>query len=198
MTDDDSWYDPRFDAYMTAVGRIALMWAHLEYNLNEAIWELENVESAVGACVTAQIFSASGRLRALISLVHHRGAPNTIIRKLNKLGQKIEGLGRQRNEYVHHPVSLGIETGKLTRVHVSADRQLDFKFKPTDLNEMRKLFRNIRFASVEFDALYDRILSELPPWPRKQFGQSDRGFRRRKQRNNAQQAHQPQRRPSRA
>jgi hypothetical protein len=24
MTDDDSWYDPRFDAYMTAVGRIAI------------------------------------------------------------------------------------------------------------------------------------------------------------------------------
>jgi hypothetical protein len=126
----------------------------------------------------------SGRMRALISLVRHRGATTDIIDKLNTLSRKIEGLGRQRNEYVHHPVSI-TETGKLKRVHVSADRHLDFNFKSADLDDMKKLFRNIRAASVEFDALYDRILSELPPWPRKQFAQSDRGIRRRKRRNKA-------------
>jgi hypothetical protein len=123
-------------------------------------------------------------MRALISLVHHRGAAADIIDKLNTLSHKIEGLGRQRNVYVHHPVSIGTKTGKLVRVHVSADRHLDFNFKPADLDDMKELFRKIRAASLEFDALYNRILAELPPWPRKQFAQSNRGIRHRKQRNN--------------
>ena len=51
------WYDKRFDPYVIAVGRIANIWAQLEFNINQAIWELCNVETGAGACVTSQIGS---------------------------------------------------------------------------------------------------------------------------------------------
>jgi len=57
MTDEE-WYDPRFNPYMQAVGKIATVWAGLEFSINQAIWELCNVEAAAGACITAQLIGA--------------------------------------------------------------------------------------------------------------------------------------------
>jgi hypothetical protein len=47
------WYDSRFDPYCLAVGRIAGIWAQMEFIINQAIWEL--MEVGAGACLTAQI-----------------------------------------------------------------------------------------------------------------------------------------------
>lgn len=54
--DAEDWhYDTRFDPYMLRVGRVAVVWAALEFAINQAIWQLANVEAGAGACITSQI-----------------------------------------------------------------------------------------------------------------------------------------------
>ena len=180
MKNDTAEHDPRFDPYNLAVGRIAMIMAQIEYDINDAIWELQNLDTAVGACVTAHITSPGQRMRALIALIHHRGASPTLMRRLNKFCEKIERLARQRNQYIHDHVQMTIKDGTLWRVHVSADRELDFDFKPADLTGMKTLFDTMGAASREFHALRARALAELPPWPRKEYEQSHRGVLRRR------------------
>src|ERR1700722_17968754 len=98
----DDWYDARFDPYMRAVGKIATMWGALEFAINQAIWELCNVEAAAGACITSQLIGSGPRMRAFISLIDFRAHDSKceneekLITQFNKLTQKIDGLGRQR------------------------------------------------------------------------------------------------------
>jgi len=182
----DDWYDPRFDPYMTAVGRIATTWAALEFSINQAIWEISNVEAGIGACVTAQLVVIGPRLRALTALVHYRGGNDNLISAFNRFGTQAEGLSRQRNRYVHDSISIDVETAELKRTNVTADRRLDFAFHAVDLKDMQKLHQQIRATVIRFDELVVRALSELPPFPRTQYGRSPVGIRRhRKSQNNA-------------
>lgn len=173
----DDWYDPRFDPYLVAVGRISGMFAQLEFNVNQALWEFANVEAGAGACITTQIASVGARLRALIALVDYRGGSRELLKVYGKLSDDIDDLSRQRNRFIHDPVSIVVETGKLKRAHMTADKRLKFEFVDADLAEMDKLHRKIRTKSIEFTALHERALAELPPWPRKQFEQSPHGIR---------------------
>jgi hypothetical protein len=177
MADSDDWYDKRFDPYVTAVGRIAGIWAQLEFIINDAIWELANVEAGAGACITSQIIQSSSRMRALISLVHYRGAKKDLLAELNQFSNHLEGLGRQRNRFIHDPAGLNQETGEISRVNVTADRRLDFSFHPVDYAKMASLHTDIKVAISRFRDLYNRILDEVPPWPKTQFERSPLGIR---------------------
>jgi hypothetical protein len=179
----DDWYDVRFDPYMQAVGKIAIMWAALEYAISQAIWELCNVEAAAGACITAQLIGPGPRIRAFISLIDFRAHDpqceneEKLITQFNKLAQRIEAFGRQRNSYIHHCAVIGVEKGDIKRLELSADRRLKFDYVPADLEAMEKLAGDIRQARIDFDANFERVLVEFSPWPRTQFEQSNRGFR---------------------
>ena len=93
--------DPRWDDYLKAIGTVCMVWADLDFNIHEAIWELANVENNVGACITAQIVPPLSRFRALIALVHFRGGDEKLVKALNKLSLTVDGLARQRNRIVH-------------------------------------------------------------------------------------------------
>jgi hypothetical protein len=178
----DDWYDARFDPYMQAVGKIAIMWAALEYAINQAIWELCNVEAAAGACITAQLIGPGPRIRAFISLIDFRAHDpqceneKKLITQFNKLAQRIEGFGGQRNSYIHQCAVIGVEKGDIKRLDLSANRRLKFDYVPADLEVMEKLAGDIRQARIDFDANFERVLVEFSPWPRTQFEQSNRGF----------------------
>jgi len=169
------WYDARFDPYLIQVGRIATMWGDLEFAVNQSIWELANVEPSVGACLTAQLVTIGSRMRALLALLHFRDAEDELLKEFSRLDNKIEGLGRQRNRWVHDPVALG-RGGELRRIHVTADKRLDYAVKDADLVEMHELHVKIREASLEFRALYKKARDALPPWPRTQFEQAPRSI----------------------
>jgi hypothetical protein len=176
-TTTPDWYDVRFDPYCLAVGRIAGIWAQLEFIINQAIWELANVEVGVGACLTAQIVIIGSRMRALLSLLDYRGASESNLKLLRKLTRDIEGLGRQRNRWVHDPASLETDTGILKRVNVTADQRLDFKFYQTNIREMDRLHADIRDAIQKFTALFENACAESPPWSRTQYELSPLGIR---------------------
>jgi hypothetical protein len=173
----DDWYDNRFDRYATAVGRIAGIWAQLEFVINDAIWELANVESGAGACITAQIIPSNPRMRALISLVHYRGAKQELLTELNRFRHQIDGLGQQRNRFIHDPASINLETGEIQRVNITAELKLDFSCHSVDYDKMASLHAKIKMAIMRFRDLYNRVLNELPPWPKTQYERSRLGIR---------------------
>ena len=181
MATNPDWYDPKFDPYNLAIGKIATMWAVLEFIINEAIWALQNVDAGAGACVTAQIIGPAPRMRALIALLDYRASSpknekeTRLFEEFNKLYERIDKLGRQRNQIVHHQL-LWSQKGGAVRAHISADRKLDFEYRLSDLDEMDKLWKSIRDVSNRFRALYFQALDVLPSWPRTQFEQSTRGF----------------------
>ena len=73
--------DPAYDSQFAAVGRLVDKWAQLEFAIDQAIWQLANVEQMLGACITAQLIGVNGRLQALRSLLQARGVSEPTIKK---------------------------------------------------------------------------------------------------------------------
>ncbi|WP_284946041.1 hypothetical protein [Acidisoma cladoniae] len=169
--DDQDWKDHRFDEYALAVGWIAGLWSQIEAGLDEAIWELANVEIGPGACITSHIGSIGGRIRAFMSLIDYRGATTEQAKYWNGLFVKVEGLGRRRNRFVHDAITIGGESGILRRRQVTADRKLVFDYLEADLAQMKDLQNELRSTSVTVHESYQKLANELPPWrhtPREQ------------------------------
>lgn len=76
---------PEFEPYQKLIGRLALAWAEFEFNLNDAIWELANVERMTGTCMTSQLIGPGPRYRCLVALLRLRNTPQDIIDKINSL-----------------------------------------------------------------------------------------------------------------
>jgi hypothetical protein len=159
-------------AYYAALGEIAASWASLEFTLNHIIWDLMGVEQRIGACVTSQMIGPTPRMKALVALVTERGGKEELIKAINSFSGTIEGLGRQRNRFLHDLWTENTLTGGTFRVEITADRSVTYELKPDELIVMAKLTKDIRKASDDSAPLYARIISELPAWPRTRFLQS--------------------------
>ena len=173
------WHDSRFDPYLLRVGRIAGMFAQLEFLLNQALAELANTEIGAMACITAQVISPGQRVRALASLIHYRGGESAMLKKINSFGSKVENLARQRNRYVHDTSWLvgNPPEAHLKRLHITADRKYEFEQRSIDLKEMDDLHQKIRASILEFDEIREAYLAELPAWPRNQYERSPKALR---------------------
>jgi hypothetical protein len=155
-----------------AIAEMAVRWSELEFTINDAIWELMNVERGAGACLTSQLIGPGPRIRCLVSLLKLRKAPQASIDAINSLTGDIESLGRQRNRYLHDPIMMRNDTGKLERLEATADRTLKYGFVPISAAEIAKVSDKILAAIDNFDRLYLETVAVTPPWPRTQFEQS--------------------------
>jgi hypothetical protein len=79
-----------FTPYFTAIGRLAIIWAEFEFSINEAIWELANVERFAGTCMTSQMIGPGPRFRCFVSLLRLRNCPAELINKINSLSNVAE------------------------------------------------------------------------------------------------------------
>ena len=52
--------------FAAAIAEVTSYWAALEYNIDMSIWHLAGVYPAIGACITTQIYTLDGRLKALV------------------------------------------------------------------------------------------------------------------------------------
>ncbi|MFL9824238.1 hypothetical protein [Rhodoplanes sp. SY1] len=164
--------DEYLDEHMLALGRVAAMWSDFEFVINETIWELSNVSRKAGACLTAQMIGPGPRFRALLSLVKLHGGSADLIKDLSKHARKAEGLAAQRNRLVHDAWTVD-RRGEVARIHLTADKDLQFDFVPTKIEDLKDIYNKILKHQKEFWALRDRIASELQSWPRAQYEQSD-------------------------
>ncbi|MDE5447060.1 hypothetical protein GWG65_38215 [Bradyrhizobium sp. CSA207] len=166
-----------FEPLYLALGKLSRYWAGFEYVLNDSIWELANVERYAGTCVTAQLIGPGPRFRCLAALFELRGVSSELIKAFNSLSSEAEGLGRQRNRFIHDMVVLNSQDRQLYRVETTADRKLRHDFMIVDLKAVEKLVIEIEQLTDRFDDLFDRVLAETPSWSRTQYSKSD-GIRR--------------------
>ena len=87
--------------HLEGIGRVAAILSHLDFYVNEMIWELANVERTAGACLTAQVLGPNPRCKALVALMRFRGANQKLIDNANSLASRYCGLGDRRNRIVH-------------------------------------------------------------------------------------------------
>lgn len=100
-------------------------------------------------------------MKALVALVDFRRGNKALIADFNKLSQKVEGIARQRNRYIHDPAVIDTDTGIVRRLNITADRELDFNYHDANLENIDKLHTDIRRVINQFDRLHVRALSEL-------------------------------------
>ena len=166
---DSNTHAADFEPYFVAMGRVANAYSQLEFTINDAIWELANVERAIGVCLTAQMIGPGPRNRCLLALLNLRKAPKPILDQFNVISKKIEGLAAQRNRYVHDPFVLNEDTGEIHRMEASADKSISYGFMDADVTKLTALVEQIEKTGNEFNQLYLRACDELPSWPRTQF-----------------------------
>ena len=172
--------DPKLDPFSLAIGKLSLAWAEFEFNVNDAIWELANVERKAGTCLSSQMIGPGPRFRCLIALLNLRGTPQEIIKAMNSLSHDAEGLGRQRNRYLHDPMVWHKKEGTVHRMEATADRTVKHGIVPVTLDDIKLLALQIDHIGAHFNFLYAHAVETTPAWPRAQFSESD-GIRRKRQ-----------------
>jgi hypothetical protein len=144
-------------------------WATFETRLNHSIWRLAGVEQYAGACLTAQIVAPIQRFKALVALAKFRGATDKRCRSINSLSARADAVARQRNRIVHDPAFTS--EGKMFRLHITADRAIDFEMKPVEVKDFVKIEIDLKDLTLRFIEEMDGLFAELPPY-------DDRSFRK--------------------
>ncbi|SOE17478.1 hypothetical protein SAMN05877838_2378 [Hoeflea halophila] len=163
--------DSELNLYYLLVGRVAMGWAAFETRINHTIWRLAGVEQYAGACLTAQITAPVPRFKALVALAKFRGASEERCKALNSLSAAADGVARQRNRLVHDPAYTN--DGKPFRLHITADRAIDFEMKPVELQDFQKLELEISRITNRCIQEISLLFSEIPPYDDKSFWQGE-------------------------
>ncbi len=162
------------DPHYEAIGRVASAWSYFEFHVNQEIWMLSALDDERGACVTSHIYNISARIKALLALlelmdedhpepVQADGKPREdslrdIITKIKKLSDKqIEPISRKRNRIIHDTWMYGKRTGAIAQIRATADRKLDYGFRPAELGEINATHKRILKLDEEFVILASAI-----------------------------------------
>ena len=150
--------------YFELVGRVSSDWAGMEYLMNEAIWMVADVSPILGASMTAQIVSATGRLAALLALLKLRGASSRLIRRINKFAEEIRSPTEKRNRIVHDAWGLDA-SGAAMQLRVTAAKTLVFGLTPVSLETLKADYRSVFACVRRFAEIRNEIAAEQPSWP---------------------------------
>jgi len=174
--EDETHFYPlrKNDAHYGAIGRIASAFSYFEFHINQLIWQLSAQDDERGACVTSHIYTFSGRTKALLALIEliHDQLPEAVrdadkdnpdslpkLRaELKKLfDKKGEQLSRKRNRVVHDTWMYGKKTGSIVQIRQTAERKLDYGFKPASINDVDRWWQEIQRADQDFQEVAERI-----------------------------------------
>jgi hypothetical protein len=157
------WDLPDDAPHYAAVGRIAAAWASFESTLDREIYLLLGGATAMqAACVTAQMMGAAPRIKAIRALCELQGASETLIAKLNEFLNKTYSVAEKRNRIVHDPYVFDRSDGQVSQFRVTAQKELEYGYKPITLPEMATILTQIRahherFFLVIRKGIYDEI-----------------------------------------
>lgn len=168
-TDDDSTIhipgrlNPEF---LQTIGLIARDWGALEYLINQAIWRLSNTYPALGACVTAQIFTVDGRLKALASLLKIRRADKKLIDRLNKFTEAVRTPTVLRNRNIHDLWATSVrDKNTAYRIQITAQHKLSFERIEVTIDSLKSDHKKIHECLKQFGRIHDAILAAAPTLP---------------------------------
>jgi hypothetical protein len=156
------------DDYAQGIAKIISYWSALEYNINLSIWHLAGIYPAIGACMTEQIFTLDGRLKALLALLKLRRAPEALVTRVNKFGEKSRKAQDVRNKIAHYTWHQGTESKQMLQLEIGAKRSLTFGFKPILIESLKAdqdTVRNAMREAVEIRDVTEATLPKLPEIP---------------------------------
>jgi len=152
--------------HLRRVGEIASLWSQLELHLDMLIWELLGAKQPAAACVTSQLGSASGRLRAIKALVDLYGASDEITRTINKFSGDVEAVQIKRNRAVHDAWQTGLTSKRVYQLRVAIKgNKLLFESEPISVRELDRTIAQIRRLFLKAYRFKERLPSGLVPSP---------------------------------
>jgi hypothetical protein len=142
------------------------LWAMLEYYINNSIWALADIEPAIGACMTSQMYTMNARLSALLALLKLRRADQKIIDKVNKFAANVRDAQDARNRLAHDMWLLDRNNpGTMGKLRITADKTLNFDISAVSIEELKNDVGKISARRLEFAAIRDEIMAALPTLP---------------------------------
>ncbi len=138
-------------------------WATLEYEIDDLICDLGEVEVEIGACMTAQFPTVNALLNALIAIAQVRKVSSAAIGRLNKFREWANAIADRRNRVAHNPWHRSLSTRQLCRQQKTAKARLDHSYKPVTEAELTASVQDIEAADTQFRVVRDEILRAL--WP---------------------------------
>ena len=154
------------DERVALIGRVADVWANLEFHIDCGIWALSGTHQQLAACITSQFTSVHPRLRAFATLTEVRGATPISIGKITSFIGALSGLVERRNRAVHDPRFKQKSTGEIVRLEITArPRDVQFGFLPEDKSELETVIAQISEKVREFMALRDSVIAEIEALP---------------------------------
>ena len=143
------------------IGRIASVWAMMEFRMDQIIWELMGVEQTLGACLTTQLHGSAPRLRVLKSLMELRGSSPALITKLNKFSADILKPQEDRNRAVHDPWFVGVKSKEVSQIRkATIDNKIVYERFPVASEDLKSIYRASVAMLKRFLALRNEILME--------------------------------------
>lgn len=163
---DGKWEFAFVPEFADCIARIASLWARLEYDIDVCIWALADIRPALGACITAQIYTTNGRISALLALADVRNLDPRIIGKVNKFASAYRDALDARNRTIHdlwlkdqrQPENMG-------RLRIKADKKLKFSIESYTLLELQSDMHTVEKRVTEFDTIRKSIEAALPSLP---------------------------------
>jgi hypothetical protein len=158
---------PRFiPEYAEQIAYGCNLWAMLEYYINNSIWALADIEPAIGACMTSQMYTMNSRLSALLALLKFRRVNQKIIDKVNKFAANVRDAQEARNRIAHDMWLIDrANPGTMGKLRITADKTLNFDISPVSIEELKNDVAKISARRLEFSEIRDQIIAALPTLP---------------------------------
>lgn len=153
--------DPEF---YELVGRVACDWAALEMKINDCIWALSGSPYGAGACVTSQIYTIDGRIKALVALLNLNGATE-LVEKTNIYHEQVLRKASVKRHRAVHDIWFSDDSGKANQLLVTADKRLRFQTITRTIDDLRKDHKIVEGALLDFLPIYDEIGALLHSLP---------------------------------
>ncbi len=158
----DQFLDEHLKEFYPGIGRIASVWAMLEFRMDQLIWDLAKIEQIFGACITTQLNGPSPRLRTIKALIELHGAYDDLITKVNKYGSKIVETQEKRNRTIHDPWFVGTVTKNAYQMRVAiVKNKIVYQHIAVTSDELKEIFIASKMILVEFNSLSIEIRRAL-------------------------------------
>ena len=149
-----------------AVGLIASEWSHLEHVLDLLIWQLADVQSKRGACITAQIMGVPGRCKAIILLGSIKGLSEPLLKQFRKLMSDSYSVADLRARAVHDPWYVETGTDRAGQFKSMPYSEMHFGIKDVDRQKLGDDLVKIRALQDHAVRLREAAIAELSALPK--------------------------------
>jgi hypothetical protein len=149
--------------YAEMIGRIVEAWAHFEFEVDIAIWQILGTPDQLAACVTSQLSSMHPRFNAFIALAQVHGTNQRTIKKLKTfVSKRVGGLIERRNRSAHDPRMVKTDNKEVNRLSISArNGNVSFEFVPEPIDSLKKTYNEIFSTIRDFIELRREVLGEV-------------------------------------